>query len=92
MWDAFDGYLRWRGVGGCDGNDLGCAPPRMPDGVVVNWFCQVVDVDLPVLALRSFARSVGMGSLHVIGRREPGVDSDYVLAYSPRKSDTAITL
>ncbi len=59
---------------------------------MVNWFCPVVDVDLGVKALRSFARSVRMGSLHVIGRREPGEDSDYVLAYSPRKSDTTFTL
>ncbi len=92
MWDALDGYLRWRGVGECDGNDVGGTPPGLPDGVVVNWFCPVVDVDLGVKALRSFARSVRMGSLHVIGRREPGEDSDYVLAYSPRKSDTTFTL
>jgi hypothetical protein len=89
--DALNEYLGWRGVGHYDGNDVGGNPPDGYDldGTVLNLFCRVVDTTLGVKAVRGFAREFGVTALHVVGSREPGDDSGYVLAWSPRRRDTA---
>ncbi|QIK72658.1 hypothetical protein G7070_10735 [Propioniciclava coleopterorum] len=89
LWDALSGHLLRRGLGDCDGYDVG-GHPENPDHaryVKVNWFCPVVDADLGVAAVRGFIRAFHVGSSAVIGVR-PTQDADYELAYSPRKSDT----
>lgn len=90
--DALDLYLGDRGVGYCDGHDIGGFPPPESGqrGTVMNLFCRVVDATLGVRAVRGFVRSFGLGPHHVIGARE--ADTDYELAYSPRKAETAFDL
>lgn len=87
--EALDQYLGWRGVGHCDGNDIGGSPPAGHDlrGTVLNLFCPVVDTALGVKVVRGFAREFDLTQLHVVGAREPGEDSPYVLAWSPRRKD-----
>ncbi len=45
LWDALDAHLSARGLGECDGNDVGGAPPNpdYADSTIVNWFCPVVE-------------------------------------------------
>jgi hypothetical protein len=91
--DALDAHLGWLGVGNFDGNDIGGSPPPLyAEGTVLNLFCKVVDVELGVKALRSFARKFNIPSAYVIAARGPGVDSEYELAFSPRKNDTEFRL
>lgn len=92
--DALDDHLGWRGVGHYDGNDLGGTPPAEHDldGTVLNLFCRVVDTALGVRAVRGFAREFGVTPFHVVAAREPGEDSPYVLAWSPRKRDKTFDL
>ncbi|MDT0269812.1 hypothetical protein RM844_26355 [Streptomyces sp. DSM 44915] len=92
--DALDEYLGWRGVGHCDGNDVGGRPPTGYDlaGTVLNLFCPVVDTALGVRVVRGFAREFGLSQLHVVGAREPGAESPYVLAWSPRRRDREFRL
>lgn len=87
--DALDQYLGWRGVGHLDGNDLGGGPPDGAgvEGTVLNLFCRVVDTAVGVKVVRRFAREFGLGPHHVIGAREPGADTPYTLAWSPRRGD-----
>lgn len=90
--DGLDEYLGWRGVGHCDGNDIGgVRPDGVAGGTVVNVFCPVVDAEIGVRLLRRFAREYPVPQRHVIGVRPPGPD-EFTLAYSPRKSDTAFRL
>ncbi len=92
-WDALSDYLGNRGVGECDGFDVGGTPhhPDYARGIVMNFFCPVVDADAGVAALRGFIRAFHLGSNAVIGIR-PTADDEYALAYSPRKSDTTFRL
>lgn len=92
--DALDGYLGWRGAGHYDGNDLGGSPPAAYElaGTVLNMFCKVVDTEPGVEVVRGFAREFGLTQLHVIASREPGEDSPYTLAWSPRKRDKEFDL
>lgn len=91
---ALDQYLGWRGVGHCDGNDIGGNPPHGYDldGTVVNLFGRVVDTALGVKVVRGFARAFDLTPWHVIATREPGDDSPYVLAWSPRRRDKEFRL
>lgn len=92
-WDALTDYLGNRGVGECDGFDVGGTPnhPDYARGIVMNFFCPVVDATAGVAALRGFIRAFRMGSSAIIGTR-PTAEDDYTLAYSPRKSDTTFRL
>lgn len=89
--DALDQHLGWLGLGHVDGNDVGGTPP-IGEGTIVNTFCRVVDIPAGVRALRSFATRNKLEQKYVIGSREPGDDTDYVLAWSPRKSDRTFTV
>ncbi len=91
--DALDGHIGWLGVGHFDGNDIGGDPPSpYEEGTVLNLFCKVVDAELGVKALRSFARKFNIPSRYVIAARGSGEESEYKLAFSPRKSDTEFRL
>ncbi len=92
--DALDQYLGWRGVGHYDGNDLGGDPPAEYEleGTVLNLFCRVVDTALGVKIVRRFAREFDVTSKYVIGAREPGADTPYRLAWSPRRQDKEFRL
>lgn len=93
--DQLDEYLGWRGLGHLDGNDIGGSAPEPYsdlEGPKLNLFCPVVDGPLAVKALRGFVRKFRRPSLYVIGLRAPGEESDYELAYSPRRTDTAFHL
>lgn len=92
--EALNNHVGWLGVGRCDGNDIGGTPPEGSGfgGTVVNLFCLVVDVPLGVRAVRAFARKHELTARCVIGAREPGEDSPYVLAWSPRKRDRTFAL
>ncbi len=89
--EALDQHLGWLGLGHVDGNDIGGVPPT-GEGTILNLFCRVVDIPAGVKAVRSFATKVKLEQKYVIGAREPGEDSDYVLAWSPRKSDKTFDL
>lgn len=92
--DALNDHLGWLGVGHCDGNDVGGAPPAEhgPEGTVVNLFCRVVDVPLGVKAVRSFVTKFDLAPRCVVGSREPGDEADYVLAWSPRRHEKTFAL
>lgn len=75
-----DEVLGWRGVGHCDGFDVG--PPVAGGGEpVVNFFCVVIDLDQGVLAARDVAQKLGRADDHTVGTRAPGEDSEYLLAW-----------
>lgn len=93
--EALDEYLGWRGLGHLDGYDIGGSSPGSEpgyDGPKLNLFCKVVDGPLAVKALRGFIRAYRRPSAYVIGLRQPGEETPYELAYSPRKSDTDFSL
>lgn len=86
--EALDDHLGWLGLGHVDGNDLGGTPPDESgaNGTVLNLFCKVVDTTLGVKAVRSFATRHDLPPDCVIAAREAGDDTDYVLAWTPRRS------
>ena len=87
--EALNDFVGWYGIGHCDGYDVGGEPPARYDleGTMVNFFCKVVDTAIAVKVLRAFARKHGITQKLVIATCEPGDESDYVLAWSPRKRD-----
>ncbi|MGO1591546.1 MAG: hypothetical protein ACTHW1_00085 [Ancrocorticia sp.] len=92
--EALNDFVGWYGIGHCDGYDVGGTPPAIHklDGTVVNYFCKVVDTEISVKVLRIFTRKFGITQKFVIGTREPGENTDYVLAWSPRKRDKGFNL
>lgn len=82
--DALDDYVGWRGVGHCDGNDLGNGK--------VNLFLPVADTALGVRVVRRFLTGFGAPQPVLIATREPAAvdpDADYVVAWARRKADRA---
>lgn len=92
--DALNEYLGVRGVGHLDGYDIGGKAPAEYelDGTVLNLFCRAIDTGLGVKVVRGFARDFGLSQMYIVASREPGADSPYVLAWSPRARDKKLGL
>lgn len=89
--DALSEFLGWRGLGHCDGFDVGGETPT-GTGTRFNLFCVVVDAETAVKVLRRFARDFGIDQGYVIATRQPGIHSEYVLAWSADKRNQVFGL
>lgn len=90
--DVLNEVLGWRGVGHCDGNDVGSNSAPGASQPVLNLYCPVVDEAAGVSAVRRAARDLGIEQPYRVGVRAPGEHTDYQLAWSPTRRDKSFSL
>ena len=90
--DVLNEVLGWRGVGQCDGNDVGSNSAPGASQPVLNLYCPVVDEAAGVSAVRRAARDLGIEQPYRVGVRAPGEHTDYQLAWSPTRRDKSFSL